>query len=95
MVKMLDTIPDKNQQKILDKKLDKCRNPENNPDSEMYDIFCCRLMMCFVWTFSFSYKKRMQALLDEDDEVYHKISEENESIDNTSLSIMPHSPDAC
>lgn len=35
MVKMVDAVPDKNQQKILDKKLDKCRNPENNPDSEM------------------------------------------------------------
>lgn len=35
MVKMVDAIPDKNQQKLLDKKLDKCRNPENNPDCEM------------------------------------------------------------
>lgn len=35
MVKMVDSMPDKNQQKILDKKLDKCRNPENNPDTEM------------------------------------------------------------
>lgn len=36
MVKMVDAVPDKNQQKALDKKLEKCRNPENNPDSEMY-----------------------------------------------------------
>lgn len=35
MVKMADSVPDKNQQKMLDKKLEKCRNPENNPDSEM------------------------------------------------------------
>lgn len=32
---MADSVPDKNQQKLLDKKLEKCRNPENNPDSEM------------------------------------------------------------
>lgn len=38
MVKMADSVPDRNQQKLLDKKLDKCRNPENNPDSEMYVI---------------------------------------------------------
>lgn len=36
MVKMSDSVPDRNQQKLLDKKLDKCRNPDNNPDSEMY-----------------------------------------------------------
>lgn len=36
MVKMVDAVPDKNQQKLLDKKLDRCRNPENNPDTEMY-----------------------------------------------------------
>ncbi|XP_022920146.1 cyclin-H [Onthophagus taurus] len=36
MVKMADSIPDKNQQKMLDKKLEKCRNPENNPDSDIY-----------------------------------------------------------
>lgn len=52
-------------------------------------------MIRVIITFCFSYKKRMQALLDEDDEVYQKISEENESIDNTSLSIMPHSPQSC
>lgn len=38
MVKMVDSVPDKNQQKLLDKKLEKCRNPENNPDTEMYVI---------------------------------------------------------
>lgn len=32
----------------------------------------------------------MQALLDEDDEVYQKISEETESLDNSSLGIIPH-----
>lgn len=35
MVKMVDATLDRNQQKLLDKKLEKCRNPENNPDSEM------------------------------------------------------------
>nr|CAI5863334.1 unnamed protein product [Callosobruchus analis] len=35
MVKLADSVLDRNQQKISDKKLDKCRNPENNPDSEM------------------------------------------------------------
>lgn len=32
---MVDVTPDRNQQKLLDKKLERCRNPENNPDSEM------------------------------------------------------------
>lgn len=36
MVKMVDAAVDKNQQKLLEKKLEKCRNPENNPDSEIY-----------------------------------------------------------
>lgn len=35
MVKMADVNHDKNQLRLLDKKLEKCRNPENNPDSEM------------------------------------------------------------
>lgn len=30
-----DTATDRNQQKVLDKKLEKCRNPEYNPDSEV------------------------------------------------------------
>ncbi|XP_028131139.1 cyclin-H [Diabrotica virgifera virgifera] len=68
MVKMTDSVPDKNQQKILDKKLEKCRNPDNNPDSEIY-------------------KKRMQALLDEDDELYNAISAQNTSMDTSTLSI--------
>lgn len=38
MVKMADSVIDKNQLKLLEKKLEKCRNPENNPDSEMYVI---------------------------------------------------------
>ncbi|KAF2894932.1 hypothetical protein ILUMI_11240 [Ignelater luminosus] len=36
MVKMADSVIDKNQLKLLEKKLEKCRNPENNPDSEIY-----------------------------------------------------------
>lgn len=35
MAKSAEIIPDKNRQKLLDKKLEKCRNPEFNPDSEM------------------------------------------------------------
>ncbi|EFA06469.1 cyclin-H [Tribolium castaneum] len=66
IVKMVDATPDKNQQKLLDKKLEKCRNPENNPDSEIY-------------------KKRMQALLDEDDDLYHRISTRTDSLDNSAL----------
>lgn len=34
MVKNLGETPDKNTIKALEKKLDKCRNQENNPDSE-------------------------------------------------------------
>lgn len=35
MEKIADNAPDKTYIKTLDKKLEKCRNPENNPDSEM------------------------------------------------------------
>ena len=35
MEKVADVAPDKNLTKMLDKKLEKCRNPENNPDIEM------------------------------------------------------------
>lgn len=36
MVKLVDTPPpSKEQFKILEKKLEKCRNPENNPDSDV------------------------------------------------------------
>lgn len=34
MVKNIGEAPEKNMIKILEKKLDKCRNQENNPDSE-------------------------------------------------------------
>ncbi|KAK9685934.1 Cyclin, N-terminal domain [Popillia japonica] len=69
MVKMADSVPDKNQQKMLDKKLEKCRNPENNPDSEIY-------------------KKRMQAMLDEEDDLYTQIVSNNESLDNSTLNMQ-------
>lgn len=36
MVKNLPEMPDKNTIKALEKKLDKCRNQENNPDSDIY-----------------------------------------------------------
>ncbi|CAH1117269.1 unnamed protein product [Phaedon cochleariae] len=73
MVKMVDSVPDRNQQKILDKKLEKCRNPDNNPDSEIY-------------------KKRMQAMLDEDDDLFHAISAQNSSMDNSALNMSIASP---
>ncbi|XP_018328774.1 cyclin-H [Agrilus planipennis] len=69
MVKMADILPDKNQQKILEKKLEKCRNPENNPDSEIY-------------------KKRMQALLDEEDELTSQMSS-NSALENSALNSIP------
>lgn len=68
MVKMTDTVQGRNQQKLLDKKLDQCRNPEYNPDSEIY-------------------KKRMQALLDEDDDVYQAISAQNITMDSSALNM--------
>ncbi|KAJ8955874.1 hypothetical protein NQ318_005422 [Aromia moschata] len=75
MVKMADSTPDRNQQKMLDKKLEKCRNPENNPDSEIY-------------------KKRMQAILDEDDDLYNTISAQNHSMDSSALNMsIPASPE--
>lgn len=36
MEKMADAATDKTLIKLLDKKLEKCRNPEYNPDSDMY-----------------------------------------------------------
>lgn len=37
MVKLVDTPPpSKEQLKLLEKKLERCRNPENNPDSDIY-----------------------------------------------------------
>ncbi|KAG5872592.1 hypothetical protein JTB14_029710 [Gonioctena quinquepunctata] len=74
VVKMADSVPDRNQQKILDKKLEKCRNPENNPDSDIY-------------------KKRMQAMLDEDDDLFHAISAQNDLMDNSALNMSIASPE--
>jgi cyclin H len=36
LVKNLGELPDKNKIKQLEKKLDRCRNQENNPDSDIY-----------------------------------------------------------
>ncbi|XP_050316250.1 cyclin-H [Anthonomus grandis grandis] len=75
MEKTAGTMPDKNVIKMLDKKLDKCRNPENNPDSDIY-------------------KKKMQAMLDEDDDVYAAISSQNQLRDESALNMsIPASPD--
>lgn len=44
MVKNIGELPDKNEIKVLEKKLDKCRNQDNNPDSEAYRIKMNRLL---------------------------------------------------
>jgi cyclin H len=36
MVKNISEMPDKNTIKALEKKLDRCRNQANNPDSDQY-----------------------------------------------------------
>lgn len=96
MVKMADSSLDKNQQKILDKKLDKCRNPENNPDSEMW-VLQIDTFIHFFFAFIlllYSYKKRIQAMLDEDDDSYHVISAQNNSMDSSALNMsIPVSPE--
>ncbi|ENN72736.1 hypothetical protein HUJ04_013351 [Dendroctonus ponderosae] len=66
MEKTAEASRDKN--KSLEKKLDKCRNPENNPDSEIY-------------------KKKMQALLDEDDDLYYGISSQNQKSNNSAMNM--------
>lgn len=70
MVKASDYVPDKNQQKLLDKKLEKCRNPENNPDSEIY-------------------KKRMLALLEDEEELFAQLTASSEALDNSALTVQP------
>ncbi|XP_066249135.1 cyclin-H [Euwallacea similis] len=75
MEKTADSAPDKSYIKILDKKLDKCRNPENNPDSDIY-------------------KKKMQAMLDEDDDLYYTISAQNQQRNDSALNMsIPVSPE--
>jgi cyclin H len=44
MVKSIGEMPDKNTIKALEKKLEKCRNQENNPDSEAYKLKMNRLL---------------------------------------------------
>lgn len=44
MVKNIGELPDKNMIKLLHKKLEKCRNQENNPDSEAYKIKMNKLL---------------------------------------------------
>ena len=34
MVKNVGEMPDKNEIRLLEKKLDRCRNPENNPENK-------------------------------------------------------------
>ncbi|CAG9766496.1 unnamed protein product [Ceutorhynchus assimilis] len=75
MEKTVDIAADKNLMKTLDKKLEKCRNPENNPDSDIY-------------------KKKMQALLDDEDDLYNAISAQNQEKDDSALRMsLPNSPE--
>ncbi|XP_019877525.1 cyclin-H [Aethina tumida] len=74
MVKMVDTPVDKNQTKLLDKKLDRCRNPEYNPDSDIY-------------------KKRLQAMMEDDDDLYHAITARNDEINNSTLNMSVSYPE--
>ncbi|KAL1501000.1 hypothetical protein ABEB36_006407 [Hypothenemus hampei] len=74
MEKTADNTPDKTYIRTLEKKLEKCRNLENNPDSEIY-------------------KKKMQALLDEDDDLYNAITVQNQQKNDSALSMkVPSSP---
>ncbi|CAH0552118.1 unnamed protein product [Brassicogethes aeneus] len=73
IVKMVDNPVDKNQQKMLDKKLDRCRNPEYNPDSEIY-------------------KKRLQAMLEDDDDLYQAITSNVDEFNSSALNMSITSP---
>jgi cyclin H len=44
MVKNVGEMPDKNAVKVLEKKLEKCRNQDNNPDSEAYKVKMNKLL---------------------------------------------------
>lgn len=44
MVKNIGDMPDKNEIRAIEKKLDKCRNQENNPDSQEYAIKLNRML---------------------------------------------------
>jgi cyclin H len=44
MVKNIGEMPDKNEIRSIEKKLEKCRNQDNNPDSEEYRIKMNRLL---------------------------------------------------
>lgn len=71
MVKTLE-LPQRDRVKQVEKKLEKCRNQENNPDSAMYDprdaarfTFSDHFIHIF---FVHSYKMRMKKMMcDEDD----------------------------
>ena len=71
MVKTLEVLQ-KDRVKYIEKKLEKCRNQENNPDSAMW----VRLMFCFFWTnrlipipLSTRYKQRMKKMLEDEDDL--------------------------
>lgn len=89
MVKNIGEVPDKNTIKTLEKKLDKCRNQDNNPDSEAWvaeNIFdyCKALFNC-------SYKIKMNKLLNDDDDApgpmeYHLASPDRSDVSMLSTS---------
>lgn len=73
MVKTLE-LPPRDRVKQIEKKLEKCRNQENNPDSSMYafrkphelDMLRKSIKCLFL---VHSYKTRMKKMMGEDDEI--------------------------
>lgn len=80
MVKAYE-LPSKEKVRMIEKKLEKCRNQENNPDSQMWvqvvaiimwfnvnNIFSKILSLNSCFTFQhYSYKERMRKMLCDDD----------------------------
>lgn len=62
--------PDREKVKAIEKKLDKCRNQNNNPDSELYDPRWHPYIYWYIHyrAFIYRYKERLRRLYtDEDD----------------------------
>lgn len=68
MVRTIE-LPQKDKVRQLEKKLEKCRNQENNPDSQMFvRVFCLSTRFDKVALFHFSYKQRMKKMYEDEDE---------------------------
>lgn len=67
--------PQRDAVKPIERKLEKCRNQENNPDSTMWVIgdgsssFEHFESNWIIFLFSFSYKMRMKKMLDDEDDI--------------------------